>query len=94
MASLILKTLEIILARIKTLGCILNYAILVTVDAVRLYPCISYQTGLIAHKEPLDNRLLKKILTDGLIKMAEFVLSNNFFEFNSDTFQQIFQGRL
>ena len=34
-------------------------------------------------------RLLKKIPTDELIKIAEFVLSNNFFEFNSGTFQQI-----
>ena len=31
----------------------------------------------------------KKIPTDDLIQMAEFVLSNNFFELNSDTFQQV-----
>ena len=31
----------------------------------------------------------KKISTNNLIRMAEFMLSSNFFEFNSDTFQQI-----
>ena len=54
-----------------------------------LYPSIPHQAGLIAFKEALDKSLSKKIPTDDLIKMAEFVLSNNFFEFNSDTFQQI-----
>ena len=63
--------------------------ILVTADIVGLYSSIPHQTGLIALKEALDKRLLKKIPTDKLIKMAELALSNNFFEFNSDTFQQI-----
>ena len=69
--------------------CIPDNALLVTADVVGLYPSIPHQAGLIALKEALDKRLLKKIPTDDLIKMAEFVLSNNFFEFNSDTFQQI-----
>ena len=38
-------------------------------------------------KEANDKRPLKKIPTDDLINMAEFVLSNNFFEFNIDTFK-------
>ena len=75
--------------KIKTLGRIPDNAILVTADVVELYPSIHHQVGLIAHKEALDKSLSKKIPTDDLIKMAEFVLSNNFFEFNSDTFQQI-----
>ena len=62
--------------KIKTLECVPNNAILVTADVNSL-------------KEANDKRPLKKIPTDDLIKMAEFVLSNNFFEFNSDTFQQI-----
>ena len=62
---------------------------LVTADLVRLYPSIPHQAGLIALKEALDKSLSKKIPTDDLIKMAQFVLSNIFFEFNSDTFQQI-----
>ena len=77
------------LEKIKTLVCIPDNATLVTADVVGLYPSIPHQAGLIALKEALDKSLLKKIPTDDLIKMAEFVLSNNFFEFNSDTFQQI-----
>ena len=69
--------------------CIPDNALLVTADVVELYPNIPYQAGLIAFKEALDKRHLKKIPTDDMIKMAEFVLSNNFFEFTSDTFQQI-----
>ena len=75
------------LEKIKTLRCIPGNALLVTADVVGLYPSISHQGGLIALKKALDKRLLKKIPTDDLIKMAEFVLSNNFFKFNSDTFQ-------
>ena len=76
-----------ILEKIKTLGCIPDNAILVTVNVVGLYPSIPDQAGLIALKEALDKNLSKKI--DNLIKLAEFVLSNNFFKFNRDTFQQI-----
>ena len=67
----------------KTLGCIPDNAILVTADVVGLYPSIPHQAGLIALKEALDKSLSKKIPTDDLIRMAEFVLSN------SDAFQQI-----
>ena len=74
---------------LKTLRCIPDNALLVTADVVGLYPSILHQAGLIAFKEALDKRLLKKTPTDNLIKMAESVLSNNFFELNSDTFQQI-----
>ena len=74
------------LEKIKTLRCIPDNAVLVTADLVGLYPSIPLQTNLIALKEALDKRLLKKIRTDDLIKMAEFALSNNFFEINSDTY--------
>ena len=67
----------------KTLGCIPDNAILVTADVVELYPSIPHQAGLIALKEALDKSLPKKIPTDDLIRMAEYVLSN------SDAFQQI-----
>ena len=77
------------LGKIKALRCIPDNALLVTADVVGLYLSIPHQAGLIALKEALDKRLSKKIPTDDLIMMAEFVLSNNFFEFNSDTFQQI-----
>ena len=67
----------------KTLGCIPDNAILVTTDVVGLYPSVTHQTGLTALKEALDRSLSKKIPTDDLIRMAEFVLSN------SDAFKQI-----
>ena len=77
------------LEKIRTSGCIRDKAILVTADVVGLYLSISHQASLISPKEARDKRLLKKIPTDNLIEMAEFLLSNNRFEFNSDTFQQI-----
>ena len=85
MVSLTLKTGHF-LEKIKTLGCIPDNALLVTADVVGLYPSIPHQAGLIALNEALDKKLSKKIPTDDLIKMTEFVLSNNFFEFNSHTF--------
>ena len=48
-----------------------------------LYPSTPHQAGLSALKEDLENRSVKKILTENLIKMAEFVLKNNMFEFNN-----------
>ena len=55
---------------------------LVTADAVGLYPSIPHNVGLRALKEALDKREQKKIPTEDLLQMAEFVLKNNFFEFN------------
>ena len=39
--------------------------------------------------EKLQNTEVEKRPTENLIKMAEFVLKNNFFEFGSKAFQQI-----
>ena len=77
------------LKKIKNLECIPDNTLLVTADVVRLYPNISHQASINALKKALDKRPLEKIPTDDLIKMAEFVLSNNFFKFNSDILQQI-----
>ena len=52
----------------------------------RVFP---HQAGLGAHKEALENRSVKKIPTENLIKIAEFVLKNNLFEFISKVFQEI-----
>ena len=60
----------------------------VTTDVVSLYPSIPHEAGLSALKEALEHRFLK-IPTENLIKMAEFVLNNNLFEFNNKVFQQI-----
>ena len=53
-----------------------------------LYPNILHQAGLKALKEALEKRDIKKIPTEDLVKMAEFVLNNNISEFNSKAYQQ------
>ena len=77
------------LKKIKNLGSLPENSILVTANAVGLYPSTSHEAGLQALKEALENRHHKQIPTDKLVKMAQFVLQNNFFEFISDVFQQI-----
>ena len=66
-----------------------NDALLVTDDVVGLYPSILHDAGLSALREALDKRTCKEIPTENLIKMAEFVLKNNFFEFDANVYQQI-----
>ena len=74
------------LKKIKNISIFQENAILVTADVVGLYPSISHQADLSALKEAFENRSLKKIPTENLIKMAE--LKNNLFKFNN-VFQQI-----
>ena len=64
-------------------------ALLVTADVVGLYPSIPHEAGLKALKEALDKRENRNIATNDLIRMAEFVLKNNYFEFNRQVKQQI-----
>ena len=66
-----------------------NDALLVTADIVGLYPSIPHEAGLSTLREALDKRTCKEIPTENLIKMAEFVLKNNFFEFDTNVYQQI-----
>ena len=60
-----------------------------TAAVVGLFPCISHEAGLSALREALGTRTCKEIPTESLIKMAEFVLKNNFFEFDTNVYQQI-----
>ena len=64
-------------------------SLLVTTDVVGLYPSIPHQVGLKALKETLDKRENRNIATNDLIKMAEFVLKNNYFDFNGQVKQKI-----
>ena len=64
-------------------------ALLVTTDVVGLYPSIPHEVGLKTLKETLDKRENRNIATNDLIKMAEFVLKNNYFEFNGQVKQKI-----
>ena len=66
-----------------------NDALLVTADVVGLYPGIPHEAGLSALREALDKKTRKEIPTENLIKMAKFVLKNNFFEFDTNAYQQI-----
>ena len=58
-------------------------------DVVRLYPTITYKVGLETLKDVLDRREEKKITTKDLVKMAESVLKNNYFEFTGQVKNQI-----
>ena len=75
--------------KIKHLKNIPDNAILVTANVAGLYPSIPREAGLRTLKEVLDRREEKKISTEDLVKMAEFVLTNNYFEFNSQFKHQI-----
>ena len=75
--------------KIKHLKNIPGNALLVTSDVVGLYPSIPHKAGLRALKEVLDRREEKKISTEDLVKMAEFVLKNNYFEFNGQVKHQV-----
>ena len=72
--------------KIKTIGSVPENAILVTADVMSLYPNIPHQAGLKALNEALEKRDIKKIPTEDLVKMAEFVLNNNIFEVNSKAY--------
>ena len=65
----------------KSLKNIPQDALLVKADVVGLYPSIPDEAGLKALKEALDKRQNRNIATNDLIKIAEFVLKNNYFEF-------------
>ena len=69
---------------LKDLGKLPKGALLVTADVVGLYPSIPHEDGLRAIRKKLDSRQNKKVPTEDLITMANFVLTNNIFEF-SDT---------
>ena len=64
-------------------------AILVTADVVGLYASIPHKARLQGLKNVLEKRKQKHISTEKLIKMVEFVLKNNSFEFNGSVKQQV-----
>ena len=75
--------------KIKRIGNIPEDAILVTADVVGLYPSIPHELDLKVLKVALEKRESIQISTSELVKMAKFVLQNNYFEFNGETKQQI-----
>ena len=77
------------LEKLKNLGNIPSNAMEVTADFVGLYLSIPYDAGLQALYEKLEERIDKKIPPTDLVGMAEFILKNNFFEFETKIIQQI-----
>ena len=76
------------LKKVKHLGPIPDGAILVTADVVGLYPSIPHKAGLEALRRRLNKRETFEIPTEDIVQMAEFVLKNNFFEFNREVKRQ------
>ena len=65
-------------------------AVLVTVNALGLYPSASHEARLKALKNALKKKRKENhIPTEKLINMAKFVLENNFFGFNGSVKQQV-----
>ena len=62
---------------------------MVTPDVVGLYPSIPHEVGLRALREALNKKDKKTIPTEELLKMVEFALKNNYFEFGNKIKQQI-----
>ena len=54
-----------------------------------MYPSIPHEAGLKALREVLDNREEHTVPTSKLTKMTDFVLKNNYFEFNKQIKQKI-----
>ena len=66
-----------------------NDPLLIPADVLGPYPIIPHKVGLKVLRNALENRNYQEIPTKYFIKMAEFVLKNNSFEFDSSVFQQI-----
>ena len=60
-----------------------------TADVVGLYPSIPHSEGLEILKKQYENDPIKKVSAEDISKMADFVLKNNLFEFDSKFYQQI-----
>jgi hypothetical protein len=78
------------LDKLKEIVKVSENALLVTADDVTsFYACIPHEDGLRALHTNLEEREDKTVSSESLISLAEFVLKNNYFEFNSDVYCQI-----
>ena len=77
------------LEKLKNLGNIPSNDLVVTAVVVGLYPSIPHKAGLQTLYEKLEEKADKKIPLTDLVEMAEFILKNNFFEFETKIIQQI-----
>ena len=72
------------LKKIKCLGKTPDGTILVTADVFGLYLKIPHYLGVQSLRKRLNETGICKALTKDIISMAEFVLKNNYFEFNEE----------
>ena len=77
------------LNEIKNINAIPEKAILFTPDVVGFHPSILDQAGLVAFTEALDKSKTHKVPPSKLVKMTEFVLKFNYFQFSDKLYQQI-----
>ena len=77
------------LKKVKRLGKIPEGAILLTADVVGLYPNIPHDLSLQSLRKKLSETGICKVHTEEIISMTEFVLKNNYFEFNEEVCKQI-----
>ena len=75
--------------KIKNISTIPKVSILVTADVMGPYPSIPHEAGLKGLEKALNNRTNKNVSNEDVVKMATFVLKNNYFEFNGEVKQQI-----
>ena len=60
-----------------------------TVDVVGLYPNIQHSEGLDILKKQDENYPNNKVATEDIGKIADFIIQNNLFEFDSKFYKQI-----
>ena len=77
------------LEKLKELGKVPPDAVLVTADVVGHAPSIPHDAGLKVFHEKLEERNDKSFPTADLVNTTDFVLKNNYFEFDSCIKQQI-----
>ena len=75
--------------KIKLLGKIPRGAILVTAGVVGLYPNILHNLGLQSLRKRLNETGICKLPTEEIISLEEFVLKNNYLEFNEKVCKHI-----
>ena len=77
------------LKKIKGFDKIPEGAILITADVVGLCRNIPHDLGLQSSRKRLNETGICKVPTEEIISMAQFVLKNNYFEFNKKICKQI-----
>ena len=87
-SQLYMKDSDDFIKKIMNIGAFPKDAILVT-GVVVLYRSIPHEAGLKALEKALNNCTNKNILTEDLVKMATFVLKNNYSKFSGKVKQQI-----